>query len=189
MARWIHEFRSSGERALTEGERIALNRRVFVHQTRRYAFGALAAVAFMGALVWMMFVSNGLLYLWPLVFPFVGLGFYAISWANAAEKLALLHRRALRLGTVEEFRRVRGDETSKNFWSRISGEKDENGEVTVVPDGTYWTVDERFERELARSARGRADAFEAVGRDGAILWVEGQPVRKLLEPPVWDVAG
>ena len=119
---------------------------------------------------------------------------YLLSWASAAERLALLHRRALRLGTVEEFRRVRGDETARRTWEKVGfretqGPDEEEDEGFVMPANEYWRIDERFEESLRHSAGGVVQSFTAVGRDGAILWVEGRPVRRLLEPPVWEVAG
>ena len=121
-------------------------------------------------------------------------GFYANSKSSDASKLALLHRRALRLGAVEEFRRVRGDETARRMWASVGlreakDEAEQEDEPVIQPTNQYWRVDERFEESLRHTAGVPVETFAAVGRDGAILWVEGYPVRRLLEPPVWEVAG
>ena len=190
MARWIHEFRSTGERALAEGERLALRRRAFRLRVKSLLLGALVVVALFGALMCLAFAAGGPVGAWVGLIPLCVLAGYALSWANAAEKLALLHRRSLRLGTVEGFRRVPGDETARRLWSQVGVEvvDPEEGEEDRVrmPRNEYWSVDERFEEALAACAGGKVDHFDAVGRDGAILWVEGKPVRKLLEPPVWE---
>lgn len=190
MARWIHEFRSTGERALTEGERLALGRRACRLSLVRFVYGLLTVVAFIGALACLMAATTGPIWVWPALIPFLVFAGYALSWAKGAEKLTLLHRRALRLGTVEGFRRVPGDDTARRLWTQIGVEREEeDGEKVHVPTSTYWSVDERFEESLAHSARGRVGSFEAVGRDGAVLWVEGRPVRRIIEPPVWEVVG
>lgn len=189
MARWIHEFRSTGERALTDGERAAIRRRAFCLSMRRYALGAASVVGVFGALACLGAAMEGPHWLWTLAVPIATFAGYALSWANGAEKLALLHRRALRLGSVEGFRRVPGDETARRLWAQVGVEvtnPDEGEERATMPAHEYWSVDERFEEELARVAGGKVETFDAVGRDGAVLWVEGRPVGKVIEPPVWE---
>ncbi|RYG24505.1 hypothetical protein EON82_10530 [bacterium] len=192
MARWIHEFRSSGERALTEQEQMQIARRAKCLSAKYYGLCLQAVLLFISALPALAIATGGPTWVWVLSIPVVILGFYSISWANAAEKLALLHRRALRIGTVEEFRRVPGDETVKRLWQQVgyknASEDDEDEDVTPHLD-SYWSNQEEFEEALVRSAGGRVNAFEAVGRDGVILFVESHPVCKLLEPSVWEVVG
>ena len=189
MARWIHEFRSTGERALTDEERHGLRRRKIALRVRSLLFGALVVAALVGGLVCLAFAAGGPVGAWVGLIPLCVFAGYALSWANAAERLALLHRRALRVGTVEGFRRVPGDETARRLWAQVGVEvvdPEEGEERATMPANEYWSVDERFEEALAKSAGGKVDHFDAVGRDGALLWVEGKPVRKLLEPPVWE---
>ena len=189
MARWIHEFRSTGERALTDAERLTLRRRVVRLGVRRWSLGFLSVVAFVGVFLCIAVAAGENPLGWVGALASLVAACYLLSWASNAEKLALLHRRALRLGTVEGFRRVRGDETVRRIWdgrSREDGTDDDDGHGFHFL-GTYWSVDEKFEESLARAARKNVESFEAVARDGAVLWVEGRPVKKIIEPPVWEV--
>lgn len=194
MARWIHEFRSSGERALTVQEYEAIARRASRLSAKRYLLGTLSVLLFFVALVPLAIATAGPSWVWILAIPIAVLACYCLSWANAAEKLSLLHRRALRLGSVEEFHRVRGDETARRMWASVGlqeakDEAEHEDEPLILPTNEYWRVDEKFEESLKHTAGGKVETFTAVGRDGAILFVEDRPVRTLMEPPVWEVVG
>lgn len=184
MSRWVFGFRTVGERPITETERIALRRRENRLRVRRVGLAVLAVTAFLGAFLFLALAAGGPAAWWVGTIPCVALGCWLLSRASVAEWLALLHRRALRVGAVERYERAEGSPVRRR-WSAIPPETDEEGHVDDRPLGEFWQQEERFEEALARTAGGYANAFETVAGDGAVIWVEGRPMRELVTPLIW----
>jgi membrane protein implicated in regulation of membrane protease activity len=185
VARWIFQFRSSGERPLTEDERTKLKQSANGMRLRRLGFALTSVASFFGAFVCLAIAAGNQPAVWAGVVIGIVFALWVLGFASAAEKRALLYRRALRLGTVERFERVTGDTTVRTRWN--AAHECEDGYVELRPMGEYWQQEEGFEESLARSAGRNPDWFEAVSIDGVVLWVEGKLTKAFLEPFVWEV--
>ncbi len=187
VARWIFQFRSAGERPLTADERVQLARSLRPIRIRRIAFAVASVILVLQSLGCLALAAENQPLFWAGVVGCLVLGGWLLSLASDAERLALLCRRALRLGTVERFERVAGDTTVRTLWNATY--EDDDGHVDLRPMGEYWREEERFEEALARAAGRNPDWFESVNLDGVVLWVQGKPTKALLEPFVWETSG
>lgn len=183
MARWIFSFRSTGTRELTDEERSFVRRQAHKLRVRRACLGVLSLLAFLGAFACLLIATGDLRGFLVGFFALVIGGIWILVHASRAEVQALLLRRALRLGVVEEFRRVPEDDTVGRLWREREWSAD--SDETTVP--AHWREEERFEEQLAQVTGRNPDRFLAVGLDGVPLWVEGVPIRCVMQPYVLEI--
>jgi hypothetical protein len=115
------------------------------------------------------------------------LGFKA--WEKAAEKdrLALIYRRAARVGTVQAWTRDTAPPPVREAYTLPPRSSDEEDEEDVTrPEGGvhFWEMEERFDRELERVLGRPAQWFETIGEDTVILAVEGKTVTRYIHAPI-----
>ncbi|RYG45085.1 hypothetical protein EON79_13440 [bacterium] len=189
MARWIFTFRSVEERPLSPEEIVRLRREIGWLRVRHVGFAVLTVLSFSASFLFFLASIGGDRLFWVGVLFFLIAGFPLLFRANEAKSVGLFHRRALRLGIVERFERVLGDDTVRRRWQSHPEPKpkEDDSEEEEVSLGQHWREEETFEERLAHIAGQSPDGFEAVGRDGVVLWVMGRSVRELLEPYVWEV--
>jgi len=195
MAKWIFQFRSAGKRPLSEAERASLERVLAGMRTGRvvkkavsWAFFALALASLWAALQ----IAGGY---GVLTLILASVGGVVRSTDYGSERRALLYERLLRIGEVERFQRVEGDSTVRELWhlpTRPYAEDatEEEDQEEFSPQempvwGAFWEAEERFEKSLVQLVGRRADWFEAVGDDGAIVFVEGVRPDNYLDVRVW----
>ena len=152
--------------------------------------GVLCVIAVLGALLGVIVAASGQ----PLGWTGGVCGAVAAGWflsaANRNEKLGLLYRRALRLRLIERFEISGDSRVVQQAWIRSaksgSGPRDpdDDGVETVLP---YWDKEERFMQDLIKLSGSEPSWFESVDLDGVPLLLAGRPIRKVLEPPVFDL--
>lgn len=195
MARWIFEFRSTGERPLSEAEQSLLLGALSRFRIRGAVFEAVSGAFFVLALVsfWAALQFAGGYGAITLVCTILGFG--ARSPISDSRRRGMLYRRQLFLGTVERFERVPGDQTVRDLWHRpvhcadfLEEQDREEGEFEPQEKpiwGPFWASEQQFEEALSKTIGRRPDSFETVGQDGVVVFVEGVRVEMNLEPRVW----
>lgn len=178
---WIYSFRKSGKRELTDDEKAALGRLARRKSGVRFAWGAVAVLLALIAILGIILAADARPWGWGLFLASTIAFFYAIHFANNAEKLNLLYRRSARVGVVDEYVRTERTEHVRAQYIREVMEEESS------QPSCYWQADERFEDRLLKTCGKRADWLETPADDDVVITVGGQTCREIIDVPILRV--
>jgi hypothetical protein len=191
VARWIYGFRETAARELTEAERAALRRRFATARLVAGAFGLLVPVCFVAFVAAISFAVERPPLGVAAVVVCLYLGFKAFDKAGKQDQLALIYRRAARLGVAQAWTRDTAPPPVREAYTlppRSPEEEDEEADVTLPEGGvSFWEMEERFDRELERALGRPAQWFETIGEDTVVLAVEDKTVTRYIHAPIVSV--
>jgi len=120
----------------------------------------------------------------------IGLALWFFSKVGDRDKLALVYRRAARLGVAREWCRDQASVAVRNAYGtgpRIRSGKADDDDAEVEEWAPYWQLEEQFDRRLEWAARNPVGRFETISDDGVILTLDRKTVRRVIDAPIVDV--
>ena len=190
MARWIFSYQSRGFRSLTDQElrdlKRASQRASMVTRWTAVSSALLGGISLMSIAV----LASEPRFAFP-VFIALVIGFlWLFSRVSPCEARTLLYRRAIRVREVEIFEKAEAPDQvrfllGKDDWSD-NDEEDNEPEESVIST-SYWLKEEKFISQLQNESGEVPKIIETIGRDGVVVVVQGNIVRRVISSPLVTV--
>jgi hypothetical protein len=181
--RWIFGFKRVGTRELSDRERDEFRRRARSLSIQAYCRAlvpvfcgcvglfSIAIAASPNAWGWVLFVAGWIAFFWTL------------GWAGKAGRLALLFRRAARVGKVDLYERA--ERTSEVWTAHRRGAADAE-EAPSQPE-IYWEADENFEESIGKELGRQPVQIATPLNDEVLILIEDRIVNRVIDVAVLNV--